>query len=284
MNYNDWPTVKTLVERIHDYKILKHIVLVDNASSDDSYQQLLRMKDEKVTVLLAEKNGGYGSGNNMGIRYSVEQLGMSQILIANPDVIFSEECVRCLARVLEARPDIGAASAIVEDAVYGGQMNGWKLRGFGGELLSMGPVSRRVFGRFLNYPEKYFRGKKAVYVDAVHGSMLMVNGKAFLDCGGYDENIFLYQEEAVLGQRMRAGGYRMVLLLNQRYRHEHSVSISKAYDTLTARQRIRNQSEMYYMERYLHINSWQKIAARLWFGGILLEDYAAALLGKCLKI
>ena len=40
---------------------------------------------------------------------------------------------------------------------------------------------------FLNYPRSYFKDKKAVYVDAVHGSMLMISAQAFEETGGYDE-------------------------------------------------------------------------------------------------
>lgn len=280
LNYNDWRTTRDLAKRIHDYRTIGHIVLVDNASTDDSCERLSELRDDKVTVLCSEKNGGYGAGNNLGVRYSIEKLGAEQVLIANPDVTFSEPCVRQMARILEERPGVGVISAVMEDAVYGGRMNGWRLHGFAGELLNMGPVSRRLLGRFLTYPKSYFRGRKAVYVDAVHGSMLMVSGKAFCDCGGYDEGIFLYQEEAVLGQRMRGSGYRTVLLLSQRYRHEHSVSIGKTYDTLIARQKLRNQSTLYYMKHYLSIHAWQAVLARLWFGGILLEDYGAALFGK----
>ena len=60
-------------------------------------------------------------------------------------------------------------------------------------------------------------------MDVVHGSMLMVDTAAFLECGGYDENIFLYQEEAVLGWKMRTGGYRTALLLTESYVHRHGV-------------------------------------------------------------
>ena len=142
----------------------------------------------------------------------------------------------------------------------------------------MGPISRRVFGRFLDYPETYFQGKKAVYVDAVHGSMLLVSAKAFEESGGYDEGIFLYQEEAVLGTRMKTAGYRTVLLLNQTYQHQHSASISKSYDKLIERQKLRNESVLYYMKNYLYINPVEEWIAKLWFQGILLEDRIAALL------
>ena len=108
-------------------------------------------------------------------------------------------------------------------------------------------------------------------MDVVHGSMLMVDTAAFLECGGYDENIFLYQEEAVLGWKMRTGGYRTALLLTESYVHRHGVSVGKSLGEAMERQKLRHESVMYYMKHYLYINPVQELMARLWFWGILME-------------
>ena len=279
LNYNDADTVRGLVNEICGYEALDQIVIVDNASTDDSIEKLESLKTEKIHVLRSEKNGGYGSGNNLGVRYAVEQNGADHILIANPDVKFSEECVKALSGVLSRHEDLAAAAAKMDDMTYGELNNGWKIHGFWGELLAMGPISMRLFKKWLNYPESYFKEKKAVYVDAVHGSMLMVDGKKFLEAGGYDEEIFLYQEETVLAKRMKNCGYRTVLLLNQRYRHEHSVSIKKSFKGQMDRQKLRNTSVLYYMKHYLHIGSVKERIAKLWFAGILLEIRVAGILG-----
>ncbi len=281
VNYNDAGTAARLVRRIHDYACLQQILIVDNASSDDSLKRLELLQDEKVTVLRSEKNGGYGAGNNLGVRYAVRENQADYVLIANPDVSFSEGCVRAMVHVLQRYQDAGVAAAVMTGS--GHRRNGWRLHGFVGELLTMGPVSRRLFGFVLNYPEACFKGKKAVNVEAVHGSLLMVKTEAFKKCGGYDEGIFLYQEEAVLGQRMRTAGYRTILLLNQTFHHEHAVSIGKAHEKLAERQKLRNESVMYYMKHYLHIRPWQELVAKLWFQGILLEDRAAEWLDRVLK-
>ncbi len=279
LNYNDAETVTELVRMVQGYDYLEKIVVVDNMSTDNSYEELQVLEDEKVTVIRTERNGGYGYGNNAGVRYAVEKNGATHVLIVNPDVVFSEHCVIKMARMFEKHPDAGIVAASMVDEEYGeGVRNGWRLHGFWGELLSMGPISRRLFGRWLSYPESYFRGKKAVYVDAVHGSMLLVSARAFAESGGYDEGIFLYQEEAVLGTRMKTAGYRTVLLLNQTYQHQHSASISKSYDKLIERQKLRNESVLYYMKNYLYINPVEERIARLWFQGILLENKLAALL------
>lgn len=278
LNYNDADTAEKLVGMIRGYKVLEQIVIVDNASTDDSPRQLRGLCDEKVTLICAEENGGYGAGNNLGVRYAAEKNGATHVLIANPDVAFSEGALLRMLRIFENHPDAGVVTAVMEDARYGRLRNGWPLRSFMRELFSMGPVSRRLFRGILEYPDRYFREKNAVYVDAVHGSMLMVDADKFLECGGYDEGIFLYQEEAVLGQRMKVFGWRTVLLLNCSYRHEHSASISKTYDSQVARQRIREESTLYYMRHYLYINPMQECIAKLWFLGIRMELHAANIL------
>ena len=55
LNFNDGETVTRLVHMIHDYDYLEKIVLVDNHSTDDSWEQLQVLKDEKVDLIRTEK-------------------------------------------------------------------------------------------------------------------------------------------------------------------------------------------------------------------------------------
>ena len=112
LNYNDYETTMTLLENIRNYQVFDNIVIVDNCSTDDSFELLRRNQNEKIRVIQTEKNGGYGYGNNIGIRYSYEQLNSSYILIINPDVEFDEECILELLRVLINNKDVAVCSAI----------------------------------------------------------------------------------------------------------------------------------------------------------------------------
>lgn len=315
LNYNDAGTAAALVRLIRNYDYLYQIVVVDNASTDDSYEQLRLLAAEsaespqsaespgnaerperpqnplhqrsaknhnKVVILKAERNGGYGAGNNLGVRYSIEVSGADYVLIANPDISVSDSCIRSMTSALDKFPDVGVVAAAMIDPQFKNKPNAWRLHSFWGELFSMGPLSRRLFRRFLEYPKSFFMGKSYVDVDVVHGSMLMVNGAAFLACGGFDENMFLYQEEAVLGCRMRAGGYRTVLLTKVFYHHQHSASICKTYRSQAARQRLRHASTMYYLKHYLKINRFRETIAKVWFAGIMTEIFLFNLLHRSL--
>ena len=59
LNYNDGKTTEKLVKKIRDYGCFEHIVIVDNASSDHSWERLLMLQNQKVRVIRAGENGGY---------------------------------------------------------------------------------------------------------------------------------------------------------------------------------------------------------------------------------
>ena len=94
LNYNDAETTKKLVKAIYGYGSLDSVVVVDNGSGDDSLKQLKDMAgkmakeiaketaeeveqegEDRLILLEAKRNGGYGAGNNLGVWYSCQVLG-----------------------------------------------------------------------------------------------------------------------------------------------------------------------------------------------------------------
>ncbi len=74
LNYNDAKLPKKLVMKIADYDVLHQIIVVDNASTDDSPERLRKLESDanasqscKVRVISPTTTGGYGSGNNLGV-------------------------------------------------------------------------------------------------------------------------------------------------------------------------------------------------------------------------
>ena len=73
LNYNDAMTTLNYVNKIKTYKNVRHILVVDNFSTDNSVQLLSDIISEKVEVIVSNKNGGYGAGNNYGIKYLIDK-------------------------------------------------------------------------------------------------------------------------------------------------------------------------------------------------------------------
>lgn len=271
LNYNDAVTTIEQIKRVREFSCFEYIVVVDNCSTDDSVKQLSPYVKGKVLLVTSKKNGGYGAGNNLGIHYSFDKLGMTHAVIANPDTVFTESCVKRISALFMKNYRVGVAAATMMDDQDGGQASGWPLMPWICDLLNTGPISRRVFKRVCRYPEDYFVGKNAVYVDVVHGSMLMVDLEKMLVCGGYDESVFLYNEEAILACRMKKQGYKTVQLLSDIYYHKHSVSISKAFKEIEKRQIMRHESALYYYQNYLQVSDIKIKITRAFHQMILWE-------------
>jgi GT2 family glycosyltransferase len=93
LNYNDADTTIEQLSRIRGYGCFDAVIVVDNHSTDDSFVRLKDCTAGHVIFLEAGRNGGYGAGNNLGLKYAREILHARYALIANPDAEFTEKCV-----------------------------------------------------------------------------------------------------------------------------------------------------------------------------------------------
>lgn len=283
VNYNDESMTIRQLKKIVSYTCLDRIIVVDNASADTSRIRLLSYirhdTSGRLELIERDTNGGYGAGNNTGLERAA-QLGARYALIANPDTDYSEQTIRRLTEIMDRHGELAVIAPVMRMPQAKGEQTGpgtyantimapvaWPLRPWWGELLEMGPVSRRVFNRFLHYPpEHYMRrsvdkpaGKSAhiagraarsdascVYVDAVPGSLLLADVEKLRSVGGYDEAMFLYGEETLLARRLANAGYRTALCIGESYMHLHRGGAASMKSQLE-----RERSMKYYMSRYL---------------------------------
>lgn len=145
LNYNDAETTISLVNSLVNYEILDSIVIVDNCSTDDSASRLQAIEAGKVHFISSEKNGGYGYGNNQGIRYAYGNLHATHVLIANPDVKVTEECIQAMKASFLKISRLGVAAAVTMDGTGKVALSSWRLNGLLGDLLDTGLITRRIF-------------------------------------------------------------------------------------------------------------------------------------------
>lgn len=279
LNYNDAETTTGLVKSISGYETLDSIVIVDNHSTDDSAAKLKELAGGKVHFIRSEKNGGYGHGNNQGIRYAYRMLHATHVLIANPDVKVSEECIRAMKESFFRVNRLAVAAAVTTDGTGAIALSSWRLNGLLGDLLDTGLITRRLLKRWLNDrpelkadPGRAQSGKERyAYVDAVAGSLFMADLKILMECGLYDEDVFLYYEEKILGFTLKKKGYRTILLLNRSYVHLHSVSINKNVGSILKKQALLHKSKLHYYKNYLGINRFQECLVRAFLKFLMAE-------------
>ena len=243
LNYNDSDTTISLHHKIKDYHVLDKIVIVDGASTDDSYEKLAAILNEKTVLLSADRNGGYGYGNNIGIRYS-SSLGAKYVLIANPDVEFSEHAIiACLNMIKKNENSVAVAPRIQ------GRQPAFSFAPPLKDTLSSSIILNKFFSpRY--YPPRFFLDKNFCEVFALPGSLVMFDIDKFMNCGLYDEEVFLYNEEVIIGKKFKEYGYKSILCLNESYQHFHSVSVGKAYKTSLKPKKFELASHALYLRKY----------------------------------
>lgn len=260
LNFNDAPTTVSLVESIKDYALLDYIVVVDNCSTDDSWEQLQRYKSDKVHVIQSSRNGGYGSGNNVGLRYSSDVLNADYSIIANPDVQFDEDCVKKFLQTFQEDPSVALVSARQSNSPD----CAWKNCSILQYILATS-LFFEVWLKIRSYPKKYFKGKESVPVFAVPGSLLMVDLSKMISYGMYDEEFFLYYEEPVLAQKFANAGLKTVLRLDCSYVHNHHISISKTYRRWSQQHAILLKSAELFLRKYKKTGGLRMFFAKIWF-------------------
>ena len=222
-------TLRAVEAALHEMQGLAGaITVVDNDSGDGSFDFLTRAVQERgwsrVRVLQSGRNGGYGAGNNFGVRHGLPDGSPPDfVYILNSDAFPEPGAIRVLAEHLWTHPEVGFVGSRLhgEDGEY--HQTAFRFptvfSEFEGAAMT-GPISRLLQRYIVALPEP----TEAQAVDWMAGASLMVRHRTFEEAGGFDERFFLYFEETDLCLRARREGWSAVYLPQSRVMHIGSVS------------------------------------------------------------
>lgn len=199
----------------------RQLVVVDNASRDGSLQAL-RERFPEVPVIANPKNLGYSRGNNLGAAHLMAR-GFRWLLFVNPDVLLEPTAVAAMLDVLIADPSVGCVGGVpVRPGRSSSGRAGRNRPTLIEKLILYGPLAQ-VLGRWFEtghiLSAREIRDGQSVY--AIYGAACMFPAAAFAAIGGFDEEFFLYEEEFVIAERLRACGLR-VALTGATYLHDEA--------------------------------------------------------------
>ncbi|MBQ8891814.1 MAG: glycosyltransferase family 2 protein [Bacilli bacterium] len=248
LNYNDYNTTFEMLNRIKDYKVLDMILVVDNHSSDDSFNKLKKLETDKIKVIETNENKGYAYGNNYGLKY-LEAKDINNVIISNPDVMVDEDTIIKLKEDLES-PDVTLVAPIIDE--HGVLSRGWKLPRFREDFLSNINYFHKYASKLLSYKDEYYN-KELVQVEAVHGCFFMIKLDKFKEIGYFDDATFLYYEENILGSKLKKHSYKSYIDTSVLVKHNLSVSVNKSFNSLK-KYKILKTSQRYYEKEYNKLN------------------------------
>lgn len=246
VNYNDYETTRRLLDNVKDYKVLKEIVVVDNKSTDNSLEELRKLKNKKITIIDSGENKGYSYALNVGCKYLIDKYKSLNIVISNSDIIIESEL-----DIKDLNSYISTKNVIVGPTIIqGNDLNrGFKIPSPWQDIKqNIVFFGKRVLAKELSYPDNYYH-KDISKVDTVSGCFFMISSKHLEDMGYFDENVFLYYEENIMGIKTKKLGKNIIVCNNVDVIHDHSVSIDKSLKRIK-KYDILKTSQEYFEKKY----------------------------------
>lgn len=246
VNYNDYETTKRLLDNVKDYKVLKEIVVVDNKSTDNSLEELRKLKNKKITIIDSGENKGYSYALNVGCKYLIDKYKSLNIVISNSDIIIDNEL-----DIKDLNSYISTKNVIVGPTIIqGNDLNrGFKIPSPWQDIKqNIVFFGKRVLAKELSYPDNYYH-KDISKVDTVSGCFFMISSKHLENMGYFDENVFLYYEENIMGIKTKKLGKNIIVCNNVDVIHDHSVSIDKSLKRIK-KYDILKTSQEYFEKNY----------------------------------
>lgn len=192
VNYNTCRMTQECIDSIYEKtrEVEFEVILVDNASKDGSKEHFSH--DSRIHYVYCEKNGGFGYGNNLGVKHAKGKY----VFLLNSDTLLKNNAIKMFYDFSEAQ---------AKPCVCGA----WLLDRDGNPNTSQVAFPRmnikEFIKSFISKPEPDDRNSTKA-VDVVCGADMFLPKEVYDKSGGFDEAIFMYGEEVELQYRLKLMG------------------------------------------------------------------------------
>jgi len=252
------------------------VIVVDNASSDDSVQ-MVRQEFPQVKLIASQENPGYAGGNNRGIR----QASGRYLLILNPDTEIVGDALQQMVAYLDAHPTVGVVGPRLLFPDGSVQRTRRRFPQVTTALVQT-PLGWRWFpdNKFERMHYISDRSDDEIQsVDWLLGAALMLRRETWQEVGPFDEQFFLYSDEVDWCHCCRDAGWEIHYLpLSEIIHHQGGTTKGVAVPVRTHFYR----SRVLYFRKYFGAG-WAAVI-RLFFlinyAWLLGEELAAWAVGR----
>lgn len=241
VNWNSGPMLKQCLDALErQQRPPERVVLVDNASTDDSLARAQVYDRKDVELLKFEQNLGFAAANNRAVDHVDD---CEWVILLNPDAFPEPDW---LARMMTA------ARHHRDFAFFGCRLlqaeTHDRLDGTGDMYHVSGLAWRRQHGAAATQAPA--RNEE---IFSPCAAAALYSRDAFLSAGGFDERYFCYFEDVDLGFRLRLAGYRCLFV--------HDATVSHVGSGTTG---SRSKTSVYFGHRNL-VWTYVKNMPGVWF-------------------
>ncbi len=270
VNYNTKEFLKRCINSILENvskKIKYEIIVIDNASADDSASVILNLKSKilNLKIILNKDNVGFSKANNIGIKASEKS---KYVLFLNPDTIMQNQTIEKMIEFMDKNKEAGAStcklvmlSGKIDDASHRGFPTPWNSFSHFSGLEKLFPKSKLFAGYSLGWMDL----SKTHEIDALAGAFMLVRRIAGEEVKWWDEDYFFYGEDIDFCYMLKQKGWKIYYVPTVFVTHYKGVSggIKKASKEIsTATEETKKRA-----------TRWRFAAMRIFYGKHYRQKY-----------
>lgn len=251
VNYNTKQLTSNCIASILEKTqgVTYEIILVDNASTDGSRENFFN--DERINYIYSEKNGGFGYGNNLGMKVAKG----SYFLLLNSDTLLVNNAVKEFYDFAESHPPKKVYGCYLQNA--NGQ---YCCSSFFFPAFNIKDFLKRFWGK----QQKEILDFQIRNVEAISGADMFFHREIYDRIGGFDEQIFLYGEEGEWEYRMLKAGYPCCIIPQPQIIHLEGQSMEMSPTKMA----IKLKSHFYILKKHMSYPTY--LLARIYYAINLL--------------
>jgi len=217
------------------------VVVVDNGSANAEAERL-ESALPGLTVLRSGENLGYAGGNNLGIRYALDQ-GAEYVWLLNNDTVVDPGCVTELVAAGEREPLVGILSPVIYEYEGGDRIQ------FSGTVLDQAREEQQTLRSLSALEAASAQGPVLLW-----GTALFMKRRTAETVGLLDERYFAYHEDVDYCLRALAAGWRTRVVTSARMWHKAGRSLGSDRSPVREYLMVRN----WYLLWSTHLTGWQR--------------------------
>ena len=220
LNWNGKQFLEDYLPSVIEHSFGHQIVVIDNASTDDSIVYL-QENWPLVKIIGLKENHGYTGGYNIGI----EELESDICILLNSDIEVTPNWIEPIKTLFENDASIAACQPKILSIK---DKSKFEYAGAGGGFIDKYgyPFCRgRIFDTLETDNGQYDDNEEIFWAS---GACMFVRREAFVDVGGLDNVFFAHMEEIDLCWRMKNMGHRIFYCGNSTVYHVGGGTLSRA--------------------------------------------------------
>lgn len=197
VNYNTRQLLQECLESIYDKTsgVSFEIIVVDNASGDDTIQ-MLQQEFPLVEVIALSTNIGFGKANNWGVK----QAKGEYLFFLNSDTILLNNAIKMLHNFYISQGRIGLCGGHLYTQALEPTCSDAKIPSLKKELQA-------ILATKAHKPQPFHLSNSPYQVECVIGADMLIKKDLFIKIGGFHPDFFMYAEEVELSCRLKQAKY-----------------------------------------------------------------------------